>query len=193
MADVQRTRAQLLALFADNVTGQISAQDLRDFLVTVMESEFSNPGDFWSKPQAKNISTDKTAKGWVEYSQWIGEACSWMNVMYMDQSTGRWYKADAANSLKTGLIGMAMDSYAANTSQGNILKEGIVYDSSFSATFSGNFGRCLYLHSGTAGSLTLTAPTSQLVVGCIVQSDNFSGISAIGKWYFKPEWAVRGA
>ena len=46
MADVQRTRAAILALMADNVTGQISAQDLRDFIVTVMESEFVNPGDF---------------------------------------------------------------------------------------------------------------------------------------------------
>jgi len=193
MADNQRTRAQILALLADNVTGQISAQDLRDFVVTIMESEFANPGDFWAMPQAKYNLTNQTAKGWIEYSQWIGEACSWMNMMYMDQSTGRWYKADVAASLKTGIIGMAMDSYVVNNSQGNILREGIVYDTSFSATFSGNFGRPIYLASGTAGSITLVITTSVLVVGGVAQSDNFSGISAIGKFYFRPEWACRGA
>jgi hypothetical protein len=35
MADTVRTRSQLVALFADNGTGQISAQDLRDFLISL--------------------------------------------------------------------------------------------------------------------------------------------------------------
>lgn len=35
MADTIRTRAALLTLLADNVTGDISAQDLRDMLVTL--------------------------------------------------------------------------------------------------------------------------------------------------------------
>ena len=51
MADTGRSRAQILSLFSDNVTGQISAQDLRDWVVTVMEEEFANFGDFWAKPQ----------------------------------------------------------------------------------------------------------------------------------------------
>jgi hypothetical protein len=36
MTDTPRTIAALQALFPDNTTGQISAQDLRDFLVTVV-------------------------------------------------------------------------------------------------------------------------------------------------------------
>jgi len=36
MADTQRTLAALQALFADNTTGDISPQDLRDFLVSSM-------------------------------------------------------------------------------------------------------------------------------------------------------------
>ena len=192
MADTQRTRTQLLAIMADNVTGQISAQDLRDFLVTIMESEFANAGDFWARPQAKYITTDKTAKGWIEYSQYIGENCSWMNALYLDQSTGYWYKADVANSLKTGTIALAMDSYTAGVSTAQVLREGIVYDSSFSATFSGNIGRVLYLASGTAGSNTLTPTTlsEPIKLGAIATSDTWD--SAIGKWYFKPDWAVRG-
>ncbi|MCK5639680.1 MAG: hypothetical protein KAJ19_02740 [Gammaproteobacteria bacterium] len=36
MADTIRTRAQLLALLADNQTGDIGAQDMRDILVSLM-------------------------------------------------------------------------------------------------------------------------------------------------------------
>jgi hypothetical protein len=36
MADTRRTKAEILALFADNTSGNISPQDLRDFVVTVM-------------------------------------------------------------------------------------------------------------------------------------------------------------
>lgn len=35
MSDTKRTLTEILALFADNVTAQISAQDLRDFVVSV--------------------------------------------------------------------------------------------------------------------------------------------------------------
>ncbi len=192
MADTQRTRAQILALFADNVTGQISPQDLRDFVVTVMESEFSNAGDFWARPQAKNITTDKTAKGWKEYSQLILSACSFMNVLYYDQSGGGWGLANVSASTQTGMVALAMDSYAAGISTGVVLKEGIVYDSSFSTVFSRLLGRPIYLASGGTGSITTTITTnSVLILGAIAWSDDM-GYSAIGKWYFKPEWAVRG-
>jgi len=86
MADTQRTRAQLIALFADNVTGQISEQDLRDFLVTLMEEEFANPGDFWNQPTPMRTTTDKSARGWLLYSQTVSEACSFMNVMALGPS-----------------------------------------------------------------------------------------------------------
>ena len=35
MTDTVRTRAQMLALFADNTTGEISAQDLRDMFISL--------------------------------------------------------------------------------------------------------------------------------------------------------------
>ncbi len=192
MADTQRTRLALLSLLADNVTGQISAQDLRDFLVTVMESEFANPGDFWAKPQAKYITTDKTAKGEKMYSQYFGSAVSWMNVVYQDNSTGYWYPADVAVSVKNrGILALAMDSYAAGYSTGAVLLEGIVYDSSFSTVFSRKIGRPIFLDSGVAGSISVGETTySTRILGFVMQSDTAD--SAIGKWYFKPQWAVRG-
>jgi len=185
MADVQRTRAAILSLMADNVTGQISAQDLRDFVVTVLESEFANPGDFWARPQAKYITTDKTAKGWKEYSQYIASACSWMNVLYQDNSTGQWMLADLAASAKNiGRLALAMDSYAAGYSTGVVLLEGIVYDSSFSTVFSRKIGRPVYLDSGVPGSISMGLTTlSVKILGWVVNSDD-NQYSAIGKWYF---------
>jgi len=191
MADTQRTRAQILALFADNVTGQISAQDFRDFVVTVMEQEFSNAGDFWARPNVKNTTTDKSARGWKLYSQYIGSDCSFMNVMYMDASTGYWMRADVAASAKNGMVGLAMDSYTSDLSTGIILMEGMVYDSSLSTLFSEKIGRPVYLCSGTPGSISTTANTSVYILGYVAHSDDFGG-SAIGKWYFKPEWSVKG-
>ena len=192
MADTQRTRAQLLSLIADNVTGQISAQDLRDFLVTVMESEFANPGDYFSKPQPKYTLTDKTARGWIIYSQYIGSDCSWMNVMFQEASTGYWMRADVAASAKTGRLGIAMDSYTSDVSTAQILLEGCIYDSSFSTVFSELIGRPIYLDSGVPGSISVgETANSMLILGVVAPSDDHGG-SAIGKWYFKPEWAVRG-
>ena len=37
MADTSRTKAELLTLFADNITGDISEQDMRDFIASVFD------------------------------------------------------------------------------------------------------------------------------------------------------------
>lgn len=194
MADTQRTRTQILALTADNVTGQISAQDFRDIIVTIMEEEFANPGDFWAKPQAKFTLTDKTARGAKIYSQYIGSACSFMNIMRQEASTGYWMRADVADSAMTGRLGVAMDSYASDETAGTILLEGVIYDSSFSTIFSELIGRPVYLDSGVPGSISIgSTDNSVLVIGTILNSDDAGG-SACGKWYFKPEtWGIKGS
>lgn len=194
MADTQRTRSQLLALLADNVTGQISAQDLRDTVVTIMEEEFANPGDFWAKPQPKFTLTDKTARGAKMYSQYVGSDCSFMNVMFMEASTGYWMRADVADSTKNGFLGLAMDSYTSDVSTAEILIEGVVYDSSFSTVFSELIGRPVYLDSGVPGSISVgVTANSEYVIGWILPSDDHGG-SAIGKWYFNPSpWAIKGS
>lgn len=184
MADTPRTRAALLALMADNVTGQISAQDFRDFMVTVMEDEFVNPGDFWKQPEVRKNTTDKTAVGWIDYSQTVGSDVSFGNILYLHAS-GVWKKANVAYLSRTGMIGLACDSYTSDAATCNILRKGIVRDSSFSATFSGYIGLPVYLHSGTAGSITVTATTqSQLIVGWVEVSD--AGV-ACGVYRFDPE------
>jgi len=199
MTDTQRTRAQVLALFADNVTGQVSAQDLRDFVVTVMEAEFANPGDFWAQPDARQTNTDGTARGWILNSQYVGEAVSFMNILYMDQSTGIWYKADAAVSTENGVLGVAMDSFAINASQASVLMKGVIYNSSFSTVFSRKIGQPVYLESGVAGSISLGKPAqsawSELtILGVVMPSTGLSVTSAwstSGKWFFNPQWSVK--
>jgi len=193
MSDTQRTRAAILALMDNNVTGQISAQDLRDYTVTVMEEEFANPGDFWKQPSAKKITTDASGKGWKDYSQTMNSACSFANVLAMD-SDGGWIRADAANSLYNGLLALAMDSYAAGISTAELLRKGIVYYSAWSTLFSGYKGRPIYLDSGVAGSVSMAAagvPTYSQIIGWVETSDGLD--SAIGKFRFCPNnWAITG-
>jgi hypothetical protein len=193
MADTQRTRSQILTLFADNNTGQISPQDLRDWVVTVQEVEFANPGDFWSDPQAKYTTTDKTARGWIMYSQYVGSDCSWMNIMHIEASTGYWMRANVSDSTQNGFLALAMDSYTSDTSTAQMLIRGLVYDSSFSTVFSELKGRPVYLDSGVPGSISVGATgNSTYIIGWIMHSDDHGG-SALGKWYFDPApWAIKG-
>jgi len=192
MADTQRTRAALLSLLADNVTGDISAQDLRDFLVTVMEPEFANPGDFWVEPSTRQTTTDKTARGAILYSQTVGSACSFMNVMYLNTSN-TWMRANVSDSTQNGFLALALNSYASDDSTTQMLIRGIVYDSSFSTIFSGKVGRPVYLDSGVPGSISagITANSAK-IIGWILGSEG--GESAIGKWYFNPDrWSIKGS
>ena len=193
MADTQRAREALLTLFGDNVVGAISEQDFRDFVITVMEEEFVNPGDFWKEPETRETTTDKTARGWKDYSQTMNSACSFANVLAMD-SDGGWIRADAANSLFNGLLALAMDSYAAGISTAELLRKGIVYYSAWSTLFSGYKGRPIYLDSGVAGSVSMAAagvPTYSQIIGWVETSDGLD--SAIGKFRFCPNnWAITG-
>lgn len=194
MADTQRTKAALLSLGADNVTGQISPQDYRDFMVTVMDEEFLNPGDGWAKPQAKYTTTDKTARGYIQYSQYMESAVSWMNILVRDNSTGYWMRADVADStLNAGLLALAMDSYTAGYSTAEVLIQGLVYDSSFSTVFSRKIGMPIYLDSGVPGSISVGETNNSVkIIGYVACSDD--GGSAIGKWYFYPtDWSVKGS
>jgi len=193
MANQQRTRAQNIANYSENVTGEISSQDGRDLIVSIQEEEFGFVGDFWCWPQPKFTTTDVTARGSKIYSQYVGSDCSFMNVMFMEASTGYWMRADVADSTMNGLLALAMDSYTSDVSTAVMLLEGVVYHSVFSTTFSELLGRPVYLASGSPGSITTTLTTSEYIIGFPMPSDDHGG-SAIGKWYFKPNgWAVRGA
>ena len=191
MADTQRTRAAILALFADNVTGQISAQDLRDFLVTVMEAEFAYAGDFWKQPSPRQISTDRTGKGWIDYSQQCMSTCSFGNVMQMDGS-GAWIKASFnGDSLLITAIGIALESYTQVTSTAKILRRGVFYHSLMSAAWTGSIGRFFCVTSGHGGSMGRGLDTQSETVICgwpeAMQSGNMPDT---GIFRFEPGWGI---
>lgn len=185
MADTQRTRAAILALMADNTTGQISAQDLRDFVVTIMELEFAYAGDFWAQPAAANL-TAEGVRGWMEYSQVMDSAVSFGEVIYKTVS-GTWKRADCADSDENFVLALAAADIASDGS-GTILRKGLIYKSALSGICSDYIGRPIYLDSGVPGSFAgpASTPTSAKIVGQIEDDD-----SVVIR--FDPEWSVTGA
>ncbi len=192
MSDTQRTRAALLALLADNVTGQISAQDLRDFAVTVMEAELANPGDFWKQPEQRQMS-DRTVRGWKDYSQVVGSDLSFGNLV-MQNASGAWIRADITGStaqLLRPARGVAAESYLSGVSTAIILRNGLVKHSNFSVTFTGSIGGRIYLASGAVGSITLVIPTSNIqVVGYVENQSDTAASTSSDTWRFDPSWAI---
>ena len=189
MADTPRTRLAILNLLADNVTGNISPQDHRDAIVTMMQEEHVSPGDFWNHPLTDFLVTDKTVRGWTIISQVMLSACSFGNILYLTESN-TWGTADVDDSARNPVTGVATNSYAAAESQAIILKEGLVYNSALSARFSGFIGRPLYLQSALDGSMSVTIGTSELVIG-VVEADGV-GSTVSSKWRFRPDWAIKG-
>jgi len=200
MADTQRTRAQLLALMADNVTGQISAQDFRDFMVTVMENEFVNAGDFWNEPLHTAITTDKTTRGWHVYSQTMHSdySASFGKPLAYNQVSGTWWPADLSNSACNPAWGIAADSYASGATDVKILRRGIIYDSGLSG-LSEMVGKPVYLNSAVTSTVALfstdvgTSDSTKGILGYVEGSTVTT--NSVYKWRFAPEmggWAVTG-
>jgi len=193
MADTQRTRAAILALFADNVTGQVSCHDARDMIVTIMEAEFVNPGDFWKQPDAQRL-TSEGIKGWIDYSQLISEACSFGNVLERGPS-GQWTLWSAvigSNSERPVTLGVAGADYVISTF-GNVLREGLVYHSAFSTSFADDrVGWPVYLYSDSPGSITTTSQTSNMVVGFVEPEQSTCLENDTNIWRFDPSlgWGV---
>ena len=202
MADTQRTRAALVSLFADNVTGQISAQDLRDFLVTVMETpEFTYAGDFFNEPIAGGITTDKTTRGWHLYSQTLhsNHSASFGMPLAYNQVSGTWVPADLSRSEASPVRGIPADSYASGATTMKVLIKGIIYDSGLSR-LSGFVGKPIFLQSAatsTVGSLDCTPGTSDSIthgiMGYVMGSLTVT-YPIVYKWHFDgtANWAVTG-
>jgi len=66
MADTPRTLAELIALLADNISGDISAQDIRDFLVSVFNYVGYSSADQTTAAQLKAAVT-KSHNPYIEY------------------------------------------------------------------------------------------------------------------------------
>lgn len=192
MADTQRTRAALLALFADNVTGRISPQDLRDFQVTIMESEFVNVGDFWKQPDGQYITADRSGRGWIDYSQLISEACSFGDILVRGAS-GAWTLLSLPLEYsQITTVGMALDSFTASTI-GTVLRKGLAKCAACSVQWSENIGRFMYADSGAAGKLSSLSAASMSTIMMIgypeLEGSTFT-TSLTDVFRFDPGWAA---
>jgi hypothetical protein len=193
MADTIRTRAALLALLADNVTGQISAQDLRDVIVTMLPAERAYEADFFAQPDVRIITTDKTCRGALIYSQTVDVGVSFGNILYQRPS-GTWSLANVAESAKNARLAIPLDSYISGYSQCILMLWGILYNSYHSSLFSSLAGRPVYLGStGSEGSIAVVATANSVkVIGYVLTSDT-STVVGIGKWFFDPTWEIVGS
>jgi len=203
MAETQRTRAAILALFGDNVTGQVSCQDARDMIITIMETpEFTYPGDFFNEPIAGGITTDETTRGFHLYSQTMHSdySISFGGPMAYNQVSGNWMHADLSNSAQNPCRGIAADSYASGATDVKVLIKGIVYDKNLTR-LSGFIGKPVYLQSAAAasefGSIDVVCGDSDSwaggVLGYVIGSITVT-YPSIYKWRFDGtgNWAVTG-
>jgi len=194
MADTQRTRSTLQSLFSDNVTGQISAQDIRDFLVTVMQEEFVNENDFWIEPQPDNITTDLTTRGYHLYSQLAPTDMSLsFGKVYCLTSTNQWSTANASLAVNNYQLGIAADSYASGATDVQMLIKGIVYYSAMVDRLTGQIGRPIYLLSTADGSISITDDAAESRFVGVVLPAGVGSVQTKGKWRFDPPWQVAGA
>lgn len=183
MADTSRSRTEMLALYPINVTKLIGAQDGRDFVVSAIPEECEQGGDFFQQPLVEYLTTDKTGRGWKEYSQTIESTVSFGAPVCMTQS-GTWRPANLSVSVTQPVHGIALDSYATGVSTATILRAGLVYDSLLSARFSNYIGRPVYLQSAAYGSIDTTVGNSTLVVGYVEGTTH---------WRFNPDvWTITG-
>lgn len=185
MADTARSRSALLTLMADNVTGQISAQDFRDFMVTVMPAEFIYSNDFWNKPLLANLTAEGT-RGWHLYSQVLDSDCIFGAALYQTVS-GTWKNADCADSDANCRLCLAASAISSGDS-GILLEAGLIWKSAYSGIFNGYVGRPIYLDSGVIGSIAgpASTPTSAKVIGVIEDDTN-------GVYRFEADWTIVGA
>lgn len=173
MADTKRSRATILSTVLDtNDNYGITAQDLRDFAVSVIPEERAEAGDHWSPPSEDQVSAGQ-GRGWTQVIT-VAEAVTAGQVLTLNASGE--YELAGASALPTGpgvCMALAAASAAATTSA---LFGGVAF---FSGVFSGFVvGRPVYLASGTAGGVTQTQPTNAQPLGLAV---------AAGIVRFKPQ------
>jgi hypothetical protein len=164
-----------------------------------MESEFVGAGDFWREPIPENLTTDKTTKGWHDYSQVMHSdySASFGMPLAYNATSGCWIPADLSRSAANPVRGIAADSYASNNTSIVVLRKGLIYDSGLSR-LSGYIGKPVFLQSAAtvnSGSIDTTPGTSVSTVGIIgfVEGSTVT-TDSVYKWRFDGtgNWAVTG-
>lgn len=204
MADTPRNREALRKLLADNIKGDITAQDFRDILVTVMPVEFHWPGDAWKGPHPDCIvdgTNSRGWRGWVDYSQIMESAVSFGHALHL-KGDGLWRKAQLSDSLVNPAMGLALSEYTGmawvnvpdgdnsyatvwmhTESQAKVLRWGLIFcdDWPWAPKLDGAIGHPVYLQSGPDGTWATTLPqaASAGALGGYLYYSQFSNSIAI--------------
>ena len=171
MANVERTRSALLDLAADSVVGSISAQDLRDMLVSILPAEHINAYDFWAQPNVTNTTTQYSTRGWHLHSQTVSSKIAnglSFGKVYALTASNTWSTAGPDTAGMRDFIGIAADSYTANYFTAKILIRGMVNNPSMSDYTASCIGLKIYLLSN--GAISVTASTVSKVIGIVMPS-----------------------
>ena len=125
MADTQRTLTQILALLADNATGDISAQDMRD---TVVSLASDHAGLYISTSATTTIST---------VDVWVDEGSTWTlsadSHNFSEDTNGRLqYDGDASRHVHITASASVTSDGNAKTYEFGIAKNGTIYTPSIS-------------------------------------------------------------
>jgi len=197
-----RGRSDLLQKFAPNISGDISDQELRDLIVTLMPMEFQNPSDYWAEPDPVMIQHGDW-RGWAVYSQRIESDCVFGHALYLTNS-GTWALAGTSAHSEARCMGLATNSYSAGNSVAVILRKGIIYATNWSNNMYGNFHRPVFLltNAGT-WSITSGGDSISMILGyvempAVPRISTDTGVSVItscsdygwGKWRFDPQWGI---
>ena len=195
MANTERTRSALLDLAADSVVGSISAQDLRDMLVSILPAEHINAYDFWNHPNPESNTTINSTRGWHLHSQIVSSTIAngfSFGVVYQKNASNIWSTLQVSHR---GLLGVAADSYTANVSTAKMLLMGVVYQSDLSNVTASCVGLPAYVLSITSCvggfGMSITAADESRVIGFVLNS-GIGQSTAVGsnKWFFDQRWSV---
>jgi len=160
MADTPRILTALQELFKDGELKNVSAQDLRDFLVSVFNYVGYGSDDETTAVELKDIVNglidsipDDDSGSGIKADMVFGESIVFPNVLYQ-KSDGKLYKADADAAITMPVMFLALES-GIDTETKEVLVLGFVRDDNWSWTVGG-----LIYASGTLGGLTQTAPSA---------------------------------
>ncbi|MFH1321014.1 MAG: hypothetical protein ABII90_10225 [Bacteroidota bacterium] len=160
MSDTKRTLAALQLLLASGELKNISAQDVRDFLISVHADVGYGSDDATTAAELKDaveglidsIPDDDSVSG-IKAEMVFGESIVFPNVLYQ-KADGKLYKADADAAATMPVMFLALES-GVDTETKEVLLFGFVRDDGWSWIVGG-----LIYASGTEGELTQTAPSA---------------------------------
>lgn len=145
MADTVRTEAELLTIFADNTSGDISPQDTRDLIVSVYKTDADIKAQYEANPDTNAFTdADESKLDGIEANATIDQTDSEIKIAYEANADTNAF-TDAEKTKLAGLSGAATFTFASRAaavssppsspSDGNVMFDGqVMYVADSTAT-----------------------------------------------------------